>query len=81
MTLNSLLAVFVGTLLATGVALLLELRDRRVRTSDDLASALQLPLLGVLPRPRRSGLFKRKGARGHERPLWRGLRGALPKGA
>lgn len=79
-TLNALLAVFVGTLLATGVALLLELRDRRVRTTDDLVAVLQLSMLGVLPKPKKAGLFGRRGGSRTDRPLWRGLRSA-PKAA
>jgi succinoglycan biosynthesis transport protein ExoP len=47
--LNALLAVFVGTLLATGVALLLELMDRRVLTPQDVTQALDVPLIAVLP--------------------------------
>jgi chain length determinant protein EpsF len=47
--LNALLAVFVGTLLATGVALVLELIDRRVLTPDDVAQNLDVPLIAVLP--------------------------------
>ena len=57
--LNMLLSVLVGALLAIGVTLLLELRDRRVRSLDDAVAALGLPVIGVLPRP---GL-KRLGAR------------------
>lgn len=49
--LNTLLSVFVGTLLAVGTALLLELRDRRVRSVDDVVAALDLPVLGIMPRP------------------------------
>lgn len=49
--LNTLLAVFVGTLLAIGTVMLLEMLDRRVRTVDDIAQALGVPVLGVLPRP------------------------------
>lgn len=49
--LNVLLAVVVGALLAIGVTLLLELRDRRVRAMDDVVAALDLPVIGVLPRP------------------------------
>jgi succinoglycan biosynthesis transport protein ExoP len=49
--LNSLLAVFLGVLLAVGVALLLELNDRRVRAPDDIVAALGLPVLGTLPKP------------------------------
>ena len=49
--LNTLLAVFLGVLLAVGVALLLELKDRRVRAPEDIINALGLPVLGVLPKP------------------------------
>jgi len=49
--LNTALAVFLGTLLAVGVALLLELSDRRVRAPEDVVAALGLPVLGVLPKP------------------------------
>ena len=48
---NSLLAVFLGTLLAVGTALLLELSNRRVRAPEDVIAALGLPVLGVLPKP------------------------------
>ncbi len=50
--LNTALAVFLGALLAIGVALLMELSDRRVRTPEDAVTALGLPVLGVLPTPR-----------------------------
>lgn len=49
--LNSLLSVFLGTLLAVGFSLLRELMDRRVRTPEDLVSTLDIPLLGSLPKP------------------------------
>lgn len=49
--LNLLLSVFVGALLAAGVVLGLELRDRRVRALEDVVAALGLPVIGVLPRP------------------------------
>ncbi len=49
--LNTIIALFVGAVLAVGLALLLELRDRRVRTSVELVESLGLPVLGVLPRP------------------------------
>ncbi len=51
--LNSLLSVFLGTLLAVGFALVRELLDRRVRSLDDLSEGLGLPVLGSLPRPMR----------------------------
>ena len=50
--LNLLLALFGGVLLAVVTALLLELRDRRVRTVNDLATMLDLPVIGVMPRPK-----------------------------
>lgn len=49
--LNIALAIFVGALLAIGVALLLELSTRRVRAPEDVITALGLPVLGVLPKP------------------------------
>ena len=49
--LNTLLSIFLGTLLAVGVALLLELSDRRVRAPEDIVAALGLPVLGILPKP------------------------------
>ncbi len=49
--LNTALAVFLGALLAVGVALLLEMSDRRIREPVDVIAALGLPVLGVLPKP------------------------------
>lgn len=49
--LNTALAVFLGVLLAIGVALLLELTDPRVRSPEDAVAALGLPVLGTLPKP------------------------------
>lgn len=49
--LNTAVAVFVGTLLAVGLALVRELLDRRVRSTTDLVEALGLPVLGVVPKP------------------------------
>jgi len=55
--LNTALSIVVGLIFGIGVALLLELRDRRVRGIDDIMDALKLPILGVMPKPgtRRSG--------------------------
>ena len=47
--LNILVSVFVGALLALGVALARESRDRRLRTNEDVIRGLRQPLLGVLP--------------------------------
>lgn len=49
--LNTLLAVFLGGLLAVGVALLMEMADRRIRSPEDATTALGLPVLGSLPAP------------------------------
>lgn len=57
---NMLLSLFVGTLLAIGVALLMELFDRRVRSASEIVQALEIPLLGVLARKASGKLFGRK---------------------
>ena len=49
--LNSALSIFVGTLLAVSTALLRELMDRRVRSPQDVADAMGLAVVGVLPKP------------------------------
>ena len=49
--LNGLIAVFIGTLLAIGAAIGVEVVDRRFRTPQDLVSSLGLPILGVMPKP------------------------------
>ena len=46
--LNVLVSIFLGTLLGVGAALLLELMQRRVRSAQDLAQALDLPVLASL---------------------------------
>lgn len=48
---NTLLAVFIGLILALGIALILEMRDRRVRSADDVPAALGLPVIGVMHKP------------------------------
>ena len=55
--LNTALSIVVGLIFGTGIVLLLELRDRRVRGIEDVMDALKLPILGVMPKPgtRRSG--------------------------
>lgn len=66
--LNSVLAVFVGLLLATGVGLGAELRDRRVRDNDDIEGLLGLPVIGLLPGPNsHSAAGKKKDAAMHQR--------------
>lgn len=46
--LNMILSVFLGGLLGVGIAFVLEISDRRVRSEDDLLDALEVPVLGVL---------------------------------
>jgi len=56
--LNTLLAVFLGTLLGVGLAFLMEMIDRRVRSAEDLAAGLEIPVLAELAQGgRRSGRF------------------------
>lgn len=45
---NILIAVFLGTLIGIGLALILELSNRRVRSAEDMLEALEIPLLGVI---------------------------------
>lgn len=57
--LNLVLAVCLGGCLAVGSILLMELLDRRIRSAEDLAFGLDIPVLGVLEVERREegGLF------------------------
>lgn len=49
--LNTLLAIFLGAMLAIAVAIALEMNDRRVRSTEDAVEALGLPVIGSLPKP------------------------------
>src|SRR4051812_10004761 len=55
--LNMVAAIFLGAFGALGAAFTLELIDRRVRSAQDVAEMLQLPVLGVVPRRRRVPLL------------------------
>lgn len=46
--LNLLISIFLGTLLGVGAALMLELGNRRVRSAEDLAEAIDLPVLAAI---------------------------------
>lgn len=48
LVLNTILSVFLGTMLGIGFALLVELLNRRVRSVRELAEALNAPVLGVM---------------------------------
>jgi len=56
MRLNMLLSVFLGTMLGLATALFMEMFDRRIRSSEDLVTALKAPVFGVIdlkkPKPR-----------------------------
>jgi polysaccharide biosynthesis transport protein len=58
--LNTALSIFLGALLAIGTALLLEMMDRRVRNVDDVLASLDLPVIGVMPKPGDKGMMGRK---------------------
>jgi len=62
LALNLLLALAAGTLLGTGLVVLLEMSDRRVHLRSDLAAGLDAPLLGELGawRPARGRLPSRR---------------------
>lgn len=45
--LNTLLSIFLGTLLGVGLGLLAEMLDRRVRSRDDIAELLEVPVFSV----------------------------------
>lgn len=55
--LNTVMSVFLGTILGIGIALLIELLDRRIRSVNDLVEATGAPVLGVVEwgRPKRIG--------------------------
>lgn len=59
--LNILVSIFMGTLLAIGLALALELSHRKVRSTEDLEVALGLPLLGVVTSA--TGMMKSIGSK------------------
>jgi polysaccharide biosynthesis transport protein len=62
LVLNTLVAVFLGGLLALATALLRELLDRRLRSEEDVLQSLELPLLGVVPRATAKSLAKSSAA-------------------
>jgi len=53
--LNTILAVFLGSMLGVAVAFLLEMLNRRVRSARDLADAIGAPVLGALSRNKAAG--------------------------
>lgn len=64
MLLNVLVAVFLGILLGVGLGLMRELANRRVRSAEDLAELIGLPLLATIPKADLpGGLFSGRKAR------------------
>ncbi|MBC7755464.1 MAG: chain length determinant protein EpsF [Bdellovibrio sp.] len=47
-TLNLILATFLGTLLGVAAGLLTEMRDRRLRSREDISELLDLPVLAII---------------------------------
>ena len=46
--LNTMLSLFLGTVLGLAFALLIEMMDRRVRSESDMAEVLQMPVFGLI---------------------------------
>jgi chain length determinant protein EpsF len=64
LVLNTILAIFLGGMLAVGTALLRELKNRRIRSEDDLRQVLGVQVLTVIQgtAPRRARRFLRRAA-------------------
>ena len=63
--LNTILAVFLGSLLGIGLAFLMEMLDRRVRSGEDLTAALDMAVLGEIAKGGKHGAwpsFRRQAA-------------------
>ena len=80
--LNTLFSIVIGIALAIVAAFFMEWLDRRVRSSEDVITALDLPMLGVLPKPqaRRLQSGSARGAMIPRRVLAR-LPSQQPRGA
>lgn len=63
---NTLVSIFVGVVLGVGLALLLELLNRRVRSVEDVVQALGLPVIGYVA----SGDARKSKGRGRNRPVF-----------
>ena len=69
--LNMALATIVGMMLGIGAVIVMEMRDRRVRSRNDLDNAWNVPVLGVLNkwRPTEIFLLDRPSGGGHVLPV------------
>jgi len=62
--LNVVVSIFLGGLLGVGLALVLELMNRRIRSADDIVEAIGLPVIGYLDSAdARPGRRSRRGSR------------------
>jgi polysaccharide biosynthesis transport protein len=77
--LNIAAALFVGTLLAIGAAVLREALDRRVRSVQDVATALNLPVIGILPQPSNRVSMSKRPSLNMKQRLVRQLQGPTMK--
>lgn len=57
--LNTLLSIFLGTMLGVGLGLLAEMMDRRLRSRDDISELLEIPVFAVIRStpPKKRGNF------------------------
>jgi chain length determinant protein EpsF len=67
--LNTAVALFLGLILGIGVALGLEMTDRRVRAVDDVVRSIGLPVLGSLPPPKKNAVAKARQLQMQQRLL------------
>ncbi|MBI3526269.1 MAG: chain length determinant protein EpsF, partial [Betaproteobacteria bacterium] len=69
--LNVALAAIVGIMLGIGAVIVMEMRDRRVRSRNDLGNAWNTPVLGVLNkwRPAEISSLDRSSGGGHASPV------------
>ena len=74
--LNGIVALAAGLVLGISLALVLELRNRRLRTLEEVPVVLGLPVIGVLPKP--PGLLARRSRKATLKLLWSST--ALQKG-
>jgi succinoglycan biosynthesis transport protein ExoP len=82
------LALVMGLLAGTGVAVLRELKDQRLRSTEEISALLGLPVLGAIPSMGRTkespavrGQKVRNGPESHEAEAFRTLRTAVFFGA
>jgi uncharacterized protein involved in exopolysaccharide biosynthesis len=66
--LNGIVSFVTGLLLGVALALVLELRNRRLRTVAEVPGALGLPVIGILPKP--PNLLARRSRKAMLRMMW-----------